>query len=872
MKNFLPLVLILFALNVFSQNDCSDALIVCGNSGFQDLDATGFGTQELNGSNTCSSEENNSLWLKIVIKTSGTLGFTLTPTNSNGSVNTDINEDFDFFIFGPNVNCGNIGQAIRCSTTNPIGAGLSNNLTGMNGTETDTAEGPSADGNSFVKWLTVNANDSYFIVIDRPIGNSNFKIDWTGTATFSDPPVVNAPVSGTTFNLEECDDNFADTIEAANFNLSQNENTIKGNQVNVNVSYHLNANDAQTNTNPITNITNFRNTSNPQTIFTRLTNSGSECFSVTNFQLIVKNTFDLNEPTDYFSCDDLASASNTDGFSEDFLLRSKDSEILGSLDASKFTISYHKTLSDAENNLLPIDKSIPYKNETKNKQSIFVRVVSDKGCINTTKKFNLIVNPVPKLQTIPTYIQCDYDSNSIDGFTTFNLASKEAQLTGGATGVTVDFFEGDDTPILNKVGYINRDAANVTNHVLKVKITNTATGCFQFGTLELKVTPTSGSFNTFDNIYEPEINISTSPRIVSEGSNDAVFNFDKQIDKIILASRGAFNKTDNQFSFYLSRDDAEKEINTIKPPYNTYRYTNNTDIFLRISKNNTCEGIGTFKLIVLEIPEPMGNTTTMPLCINFPDNIPILETKPLNGSTGVPTDTYKWYLNDVLISGETNQILNANKEGTYKVEASRFYENGAGSKDDVTTIGYNTFTLKKSSVAVIKSIKSKDDNDFEKDNTLTINVSGKGNYEYALNSNAISNFKKGKENLSYTFTNVKPGLNTVYIRDTNNCGIVASKEQSFIYFQRHFSPNRDGNVDLWKIQGIENTFYKTVDLKIFDRYGNLLKRINQKTEGGWNGIANGKIMPSNDYWYHAVLIDKDGNIREKKGNFSLIRK
>ena len=139
MKKILTLFLLLNSILIFSQNDCSDAIVVCGNDGYQNLTAIGVGIQELNGSNTCGSEENNSLWFKVTINTAGNLGFTLTPTDELGNTNTDLVVDFDFFLFGPNVDCGNIGQAIRCSTTNPLAAGSSSNLTGMNTTETDTA-------------------------------------------------------------------------------------------------------------------------------------------------------------------------------------------------------------------------------------------------------------------------------------------------------------------------------------------------------------------------------------------------------------------------------------------------------------------------------------------------------------------------------------------------------------------------------------------------------------------------------------------------------------------------------------------------------------------------------------------------------------
>ena len=205
MKKIIIFTLLFYSLFSFSQNDCTDAIVVCGNSGYEDLYAVGVGVQELSGSNTCSSEENNSIWFDIRVDTGGTLGFTLTPTFANGNPNTDINVDFDFFVFGPNVSCGAIGQAIRCSTTNPSAAGQGNNLTGMNGTETDTSEGPGAGGNSFVKWLNVSAGETYFLVVDRPIGSSNFRIDWTGTATFNQPPTITPPVAGATYDLEECD-------------------------------------------------------------------------------------------------------------------------------------------------------------------------------------------------------------------------------------------------------------------------------------------------------------------------------------------------------------------------------------------------------------------------------------------------------------------------------------------------------------------------------------------------------------------------------------------------------------------------------------------------------------------------------------------
>ena len=145
------LVFLFMSLRMVSQNDCVDAIFICGNTNLSGLTSNGVGIQEISSSNACSSGENNSLWLKIKINTGGTLGFVLTPQSSS------ISEDLDFWIFGPNVSCNNLGTAIRCSTTNPQAINQPDNLTGMNSTETDVSEGPGADGNSFIKWIIVNS-------------------------------------------------------------------------------------------------------------------------------------------------------------------------------------------------------------------------------------------------------------------------------------------------------------------------------------------------------------------------------------------------------------------------------------------------------------------------------------------------------------------------------------------------------------------------------------------------------------------------------------------------------------------------------------------------------------------------------------------
>jgi len=342
--------------------DCVDAVVVCGSSNI-DLDVNGIGIQELSGTNACSSQENNSLWLRVPVQGSGTLAFTLTPESN------DITEDYDFFIYGPNVECDNIGMAIRCSTTNPQGANQGNNLTGLNDTETDVSEGPGANGNSFVKSINAVAGDFFYIVIDRPIGNSPFSIEWTGTAILSSTPTSDTGSDTSVLNIENCD-NLGDLNDGiTNFNLEINTPLIIGAQTGVVVTYHLNENDANIGANPLSSP--YTNSVNNQNIYAKITNAITGCFDVVSFHLVVNPKPDTATPTPLEACDDNIDGNATNG-QVSFDLTSKNDEILNGLPPTDYIISYHLNQNDAINNVNPL--ASPYYNSIPNDQTIYVRV------------------------------------------------------------------------------------------------------------------------------------------------------------------------------------------------------------------------------------------------------------------------------------------------------------------------------------------------------------------------------------------------------------------------------------------------------------------------------------------------------------------
>jgi hypothetical protein len=74
---------------------------------------------------------------------------------------------------------------------------------------------------------------------------------------------------------------------SATFDLTQNEADIMNGAVGLFFQYYLTLADAQGGTNAIANPTAFTNTTNPQTIYVRVEDATTGCYSITNFDLIV---------------------------------------------------------------------------------------------------------------------------------------------------------------------------------------------------------------------------------------------------------------------------------------------------------------------------------------------------------------------------------------------------------------------------------------------------------------------------------------------------------------------------------------------------------------------------------------------------------
>ena len=788
MKKFCLLMFLLggrLALAQFA-NDCTSAVVVCGNSNIVS-NASGFGTQELdNTSNPCFFEEINSIWLELNIAESGILSFEIKPDSS------DLVVDYDFYVFGPGNACGNFNDPIRCSTTNPLNAGLNYNTTGLRETEIDNSEGPGADGNSFVSALAVQQGETYYLLIDRPHGSGGFDLNWTGTSSFFDPPEANEPT-----DISLC---LATTGTLVDLSQKASEITT---DPNTRLSYFTSYADAFDGNNAISDPTTFELKAANTDIFVKVRGDNA-CFEIRDFNIVVDNFLSLSKEPGLVSCDQ-----NQDGF-EAFDLNEITNNIVTILsNPSNTTINYFEDEQEALNNTNAIGSNI-FTSET---TTIYSRISdnTDLSCwVVLPVPLNVVSSPIPLNAQL---LQCDVDpTNSTDGITAFNLEQLYQNIPESAD-FEFFFYESlaslnNDDPIEDLIGYENSVPFNQT---IYFTAENLNFGCLSSGALELQVQPTTVSLN------------SLSPFVLcDEDPEDNLLEASFDLEAIRIA-----NYPNLEASFYASLEDVTLELN---PLTGIYKSTSTT-VYVRIENSNQCQGVEEIELRVN--PAPDFKIKDEFLVCTDGNSIKI------EGPPGF--DQYRWIKiegnSETELSNSTDFVIG--ESGTFKLEVGTRYNTNGGNL--ICTRSKN-FKILPSNRAVISNILI---NDITENNTVEVTVTGDGNYEYSLDGNNYQD--------SPMFTDVLAGFLTVYVRDKNGCGISES-DISIIGYPRFFTPNSDGVNDLWQISGISTEIQGGSVIFIYDRYGKLLAQLDAQNSG-WNGTYNNNRLPSADYWFRAILED-----------------
>lgn len=407
-----------------------------------------------------------------------------------------------------------------------------------------------------------------------------------------------------------------------------------------------------------------------------------------------------------------------------------------------------------------------------------------------------------------TLIACD---DNQDGLTTFNLMETSQMITNSNSSLSVENF------------YVNLFEAE--QHLNEIITPETYNNITPQQIVFARIVNEFGCFSIAEVTLDISTNTLTIPDFETCNDDDDGFTiFDLNDLKSAIQPNVPVNAS---IHLYRTLTDFNAETNEVTGNYtNTVPFSET--LWVKIKNGIDCYVSSTVELVVLESPLfSEGENTSY--CLNsYPESI-FINSGLLNPFGNNPT--YEWFLNNVSIPGNTSNI-EINETGTYTVLVN--FSNGCSSSRDVI--------VNPSNIATIENI---DIQQTSSNNTIAITVSGEGNYQYALDTTIFND-----NNL---FTNVKPGFHTVYVLDTNGCGIV-QQEISVLGFPKFFTPNGDGYHDTWKPYGVNTQFNSEIDIKIFDRYGKFIKQI-QPLEEGWNGTFNGKLLASDDFWYVVILPD-----------------
>ena len=698
---------------------------------------------------------------------------------------------------------------------------------------TATGGNPIATGNNFTT-PNLTSTTNYFVSAGCAADRTQI------TATINPLPVVQNT------SITQCDTD-ATSDGKTTFNLTVNNDLISANYTNETFKY-FNSFSSATNeilSDLIPNGFSFNNTtSSTMPIGVRVYNAVTGCSSPAQITLVVPTTnFQPSSTFSFTVCDDFldnngnnsTSNNSSDGIAT-FDFSTTRAAILAQLptQSQNYTINYYRNQADALSQLNAITDIAHYRNiGYANSQDIWVRIETDivtNSCVGVGPYIRLNVEALPKANIINDLRACNSNSS---GIVNFNTSTLEANLLNGQTNVLVRYLDQNNNPLKDANGVLISSPfpatfSSATQTIKAIVTNNSPQQCFAETTISfyVDVIPTATPIpSTLTTVCDDE---------ADPANQDGKYAFDTSTFQTTILG----GQTGMTVTYY-------DQNNTILPsplPNPFVSATQNVTVVVENPINTNCSATIIIPFKVHPIPKIELSATEL-ICSNIPAFFVTLSPGFIDNPT-LSDYNYNW-IKDGGNSIATSPTLGVNSEGSYTVEVTN--QSGCSAT--------RTIQVTASNLATITSIDIVDLVDL---NTVTINTTGPGDYEYSMD------YLNGIWQDSNLFTNVPGGIHQVLINDKNGCGLI-SKEITVLSIPKFFTPNNDGYNDYWTVKGMIS--YPTAELRIFDRYGKLLKELRPNSLG-WDGIFNGQPLPASDYWFVFKL---DANTPEKRGHFSLKR-
>ena len=706
----------------------------------------------------------------------------------------------------------------------------------------------------------VSLNGNFYRAFLNRAGNSCGLYSSEINITVNPAPNINPLVT-----LVQCDDDDTSTLGFSVFNLTEANAKISANTNNETLYYFLSEAAAiagdRTSSDYISSPTSFVNRFiNRDTVWARV-ESQLGCFSISEVQLNVSTTkIPPSFVARFYQCDDVLGG-NTNNANGDGIATFDFSSATSMLSAfipvgqNPLPPRYFRNEADAlaeQNEILDISnyRNVGYPNT----QLIYVRIDSaiTNDCIGLGAHVELIVEPLPVANTITIPSACDFDTTDAKISYPFDTSNITASILNGQSGANVrlTYYFND----INGNAMIANALPNpflTESQDIRVVATNTNT-LAPDGPCEDE---TLISFVVYE---KPYIAANIPDQIFCDGSaadadDDNLYPFDTSTFAATILGAQAGN-VELYFDYTDENGKAITTSSTLPNPLVSGTQTIHYTLLNPLQTN--CMVSGSFNLVVNALPEFLVNSPQI-VCSFNPSFTIILE--PQESST-TEQFTYEWLWTS-LDGSITNEFVSNDR--SIPISTPGIYTITLTKTDGTACSRSKTITVKASELANLTE-NSITISDIAENNSVSIDTSslGLGDYEYAL-------VLEGEIPVSYQsdpfFNNVSPGFYTLYVRD-QICG-EATLPISVIGYTKFFTPNGDGNNDSWNIRGINETKQAKSLIRIYDRYGKLLKQISPSSKTGWDGTYNGKLVPNDDYWFRVFL--EDG--RSFMGHFTLKR-
>ncbi len=282
------------------------------------------------------------------------------------------------------------------------------------------------------------------------------------------------------------------------------------------------------------------------------------------------------------------------------------------------------------------------------------------------------------------------------------------------------------------------------------------------------------------------------------------------------------------------------------------------------AKQATIKAIGTYKIIVENTSS--GCTNSDEVTIGGNDVPPIAdagEEKQIdcnspevaiggNSSTG-GNIAYDWTTTGGNItSGADKAQANVDAGGTYHLIVTNTTSGCTSSADVIITEDKN-----------IPTVSAGDDAILQHGESAVLNGSGSG-------TSFIWSPISGLDDPNISTPTASPEVATTYtLTVTADNGCSATDEVFVAVLEKivnSFSPNGDGLNETWKVGGLE--YFVDSRMTIFNRLGGKVFDSKEHGKTFWDGMFNGKVLPTGTYFY-IIRLDKKG--KEIKGHVNIIK-